>query len=66
MVPRPRLNRLPLGETLHAIAHKRGLRVITMSPNQWDHALATAYEHGWILLEINTDESPVGAYQKAT
>jgi hypothetical protein len=35
-----------------------------MSPGQWDPTLATAYEEGWILLEINEDEAPVAAYQK--
>lgn len=40
--------------------------VITMGRNQWDAMLEAAYLAGWVLLELDADERPVAAYQKAT
>ena len=39
---------------------------MTMSEGQWDGLLAAAYEHGWILLELDADERPMRAYRKPT
>jgi hypothetical protein len=39
-------------------------RIITMSEGQWDDILATAYDLGWILLELSDEEEPVAAYQR--
>jgi len=42
-----------------------GQKIITMSVGQWDDILMSAYNRGWILLELNDDEEAVAAYQKA-
>jgi hypothetical protein len=42
-----------------------GARVMTMAEGQWDGLLAGAYAAGWILLEVDDDERPVRAFQKA-
>jgi hypothetical protein len=57
------LRPLPLAEALDFVARRE--RVITMAAGQWDDALAAAYEAGWVLLELDADEVPVRAYQKA-
>lgn len=38
---------------------------ITLGRNQWDAMLEAAYLAGWVLLELDDDERPVAAYQKA-
>mgnify|MGYP000670750117 CR=1 FL=1 len=38
---------------------------ITMGRNQWDAMLEAAYRAGWVLLELDDDERPLAAYQKA-
>ncbi|MBN2299463.1 MAG: hypothetical protein JXM72_12755 [Deltaproteobacteria bacterium] len=38
--------------------------IITMSTGQWDALLESAYDSGYILLELNEDQVPVKAYQK--
>jgi hypothetical protein len=40
--------------------------MVTMSVGQWDPLLASAYALGWVLLELDADERPVRAYQKAS
>ena len=45
------------------IPPREGLRYITMAEGQWDALLATAYQDGWVLLELDTKERPVAAYQ---
>ena len=42
-----------------------GASMITMSPGQWDNCLQTAYDRGWVLLEVDEEETIVGAYHKA-
>lgn len=37
---------------------------ITMSPGQWDNLLQSAYDSGWILLEVDENEKPIRAYRK--
>jgi hypothetical protein len=56
------LHPIPLSEVLPL--GQRGQRVITMGKGQWDALLASAYEAGWVLLELNDDEEPVRAYRK--
>lgn len=59
------LHPIPLEDALNRLWKPRTC-VITMSEGQWDALLATAYEEGWILLEVNDKEFPVRAYQKVT
>jgi hypothetical protein len=49
---------------LEQVALASGQLIITMSTGQWDAMLATAYEDGWILLELNDREIPVRAYRR--
>jgi hypothetical protein len=57
---------MPLAEALSALSRATpGTCVITMSTGQWDTLLAAAYADGWILLEVDDDERPVRAFQKA-
>jgi hypothetical protein len=58
---RPILRAIPLADGWL----KAGEVTITMSVGQWDPTLANAYEAGFILLELDDDERPVRAYQKA-
>lgn len=55
--PFPLADVLPLG--------RPGQLVMTMAEGQWDAMLSTAYEQGWILLELDEREKPVRAYRKA-
>ena len=43
-----------------------GARSITMAEGQWDGILQGAYEHGFILLELDSQERPVRAYRKTS
>lgn len=61
MTARPALRAIPLSEGWL----KAGEVTVTMSVGQWDLMLANAYEAGFILLELDDDERPVRAYQKA-
>lgn len=61
MTARPTLRRIPLSDGWL----KAGEVTVTMSTGQWDALLANAYEAGFILLELDDDERPVAAYQKA-
>jgi hypothetical protein len=63
-ITRPPLRRIPL-DTVWPLGRGVKQRVITMSPGQWDGVLAAAYALNWVLLEVNRDERPVGAYQRA-
>ena len=57
---RPVLNEITLdGGTIL----KRGL-IVTMSVGQWDGLLATAYDRGATLLELDDDEMPIKAYRR--
>ena len=61
------LRPFPLEDAIKALSG--GLpraRVMTMGASQWDELLSAAYRDGWILLELNDDETPVRAYRKAT
>ena len=55
----------PLADALHALSGGVPALMITMSVGQWDTTLATAYDLGWILLELDEHEMPVRAYRKA-
>ena len=61
------LRPFPLEDAIKALSggHSRA-RVMTMGTSQWDELLSAAYRDGWILLELNDDETPVRAYRKAT
>jgi hypothetical protein len=52
------LRPIPLSE---AMSHGR---VITMSVGQWDALLAAAYERGWTLLELDSNQRPIRAYRR--
>jgi hypothetical protein len=39
--------------------------VITMSVGQWDGLLSAAYAGGCVLLELDENEEPIRAYQRA-
>jgi hypothetical protein len=43
---------------------RRGRCYMTCSPGQWDIWLSVAYDHGWILVELDENEEPVRAYQR--
>jgi len=62
MSPRPQLRQIPLSE---ALPLRPGRLTITLSEGQWDALLAACYEGGDILLELDENERPVAAYQKA-
>jgi hypothetical protein len=36
-----------------------------MSENQWDSVLQEAYDVGFVLLVLDDEERPVGAYRKS-
>jgi hypothetical protein len=57
------LTPLPLAEALKAM-RGRSAFVMTMAVGQWDAVLASAYELGWILLELDDAEQPVRAFRK--
>jgi len=61
LVTRPALRAIPLSEGWL----KTGEVTVTMSAGQWDAFLAASYEAGCVLLELDDDERPVRAYQKA-
>ena len=59
---RPVLRSIPLADVLPL--GSRPVVVMTMSLGQWDAILASSYELGFVLLELDDDERPVAAYQK--
>lgn len=60
-VKRPKLCEVPLGAVLPP---KPGRCYCTMSEGQWDTLLETAYQLGWVLLELDEDEHVLRAYQR--
>lgn len=60
---RPQLNAIPLLDAIEDIG-SRPAAVITLSVGQWDALLATTYDQGWTLLEVDDAEQPVAAYRK--
>lgn len=62
MTARPPLRAIPLAEGWL----KAGEVTITMSTGQWDATLAASYEAGFVLLELDEEERPVAAYQRAS
>lgn len=40
--------------------------IVTMSQGQWDVLLSAAYAQGFLLLELDDDETPVRAFQQKT
>ena len=57
---RPKLHRIPLA----SLRLDPGTVTITMSVGQWDGLLATLYENGATLLELDAMEQPVAAYRR--
>jgi hypothetical protein len=41
-----------------------GARIMTMGVGQWDGFLSAAYAAGFILLELDENETPVRAYRR--
>lgn len=60
---RPPLREIPLSEVLPIPIYPEV--VITMSRQQWDKFLENAYKNNCILLELDHNEKPLKAYQKA-
>lgn len=58
---RPPLRAVPLAEGWL----KPGEVTVTMSQGQWDMVLQESYKAGFLLVELDAQERPVGAYQKA-
>jgi hypothetical protein len=56
---RSKLRRVRLADVLPM---RPGLAYCTMSTGQWDGLLRAAYDAGWVLLELDEDETPVAAY----
>jgi len=61
---RPEITEMPLAEAMAAMTGGGPGLYITMSPGQWDALLQGAYDHGWILLELDKNEIPVRAYRR--
>ena len=65
---RPKLNKIELTTNYPGLMDtllKPGNMIVTMSVDQWDILLQTAYDEGAILLELDDDEKPVAAYQRS-
>jgi hypothetical protein len=62
-ISRPPLRAIPLADVLPL--GSRPVVVVTMSIGQWDALLASSYDLGFVLLELDADERPIGAYQAA-
>jgi hypothetical protein len=60
-VTRPPLNRVPLSSVWPP---RRGRCYATMSVGQWDAFMASAYDAGFVLLEVDEREQPVKAYRR--
>ncbi len=56
------LNPVPLSEVLPL---RPGVCYATMSVGQWDGVLQEAYDVGFVLLVLDEEERPVGAYRKS-
>lgn len=56
------LRPVPLTEVLPL---RPGTLTVTMSEGQWDALLSASYEAGAVLLELDAQERPVRAFQKA-
>ena len=63
MKPARDLRPFPLDEVLPL--GRPGQLVMTMSVGQWDGMLSAAYTAGFILLELDENETPVRAYRKS-
>jgi len=60
------LTPFPVAEAMRALSGAiPQARIITMRVQQWDDLLAAAYSAGFILLELDENENPVGAYRRA-
>ena len=58
---RPKLNEIHLSKVNPL---NPGQVTITMSKDQWDALLESAYQNGFVLLELDENEKPVRAYWK--
>jgi hypothetical protein len=47
-----------------ALQLRPGTVTLTMSEGQWDTLLQAGYDLGFVLLELDDNENPVGAYQR--
>ena len=56
---RPELNEISISH-----AFQRGCVTVTMSQGQWDSLLQASYDQGFVLVELDRNETPVRAYQK--
>jgi hypothetical protein len=56
---RPALRQIPLARVWPPRA---GRCYVTMGRGQWDGILQAAYDVGYVLIELDGDEQPVGAY----
>jgi hypothetical protein len=61
-VTRPPLYEIPLSS---AVPFRVGEVTVTMSIGQWDAVLQGMYDAGCVLLELDDEERPVAAYQRA-
>jgi hypothetical protein len=62
---RPELEKLPLEEVSQKI-REQGVLIVTMSRKQWDNVLEESYKSGAVLLEVNSKEEIIAAYQIPT
>lgn len=61
---RPVLNEIPLDSAMSCLTGGKSGTLMTMAPEQWDTLLLEAYENGWTILEVDTDEKPIRAFRK--
>lgn len=59
------LTPFPLADAMKALSGGTPrVRVMTMGVEQWDGLLSAAYAAGFILLELDENETPVRAYRR--
>lgn len=63
---RPHLLELPLADAMRVLNGGEAAVIVTMSQGQWDVLLSAAYAQGFLLLELDDDETPVRAFQQKT
>jgi hypothetical protein len=59
-VQTPTLAEVPLADVWPP---RPGLAYMTVGPGQWDVTLEMAYAAGWVLVEVDAEETPVRAYR---
>ena len=59
------LTPFPLADAIKALSGGTPrARIVTMGVEQWDGLLSAAYAAGFILLELDENETPVRAYRR--